>query len=80
MTWDMTHDLRIPQVAGNRGQFLKFFLGVACVREYTYHTLFTFYFKDIQDLLPKFIRKITFENVKKMISEFPRLQKLGVNF
>ena len=38
------------------------------------------YFKDIDDSLAKFPRKIALENDMKMITECPRLQEIGVNF
>ena len=45
------------------------------MRGYPYHSLFRFYFKDIQDL-----PGVASENVMKMISECHRLQEIGVNF
>ena len=36
-----------------------------------HHTLFRFYFKDIQELHPRFIREIAFEKINKQILEFP---------
>ena len=49
-------------------------------RGYTYHTLLRFYFNDIQELLPKFIREIAFENINKMTPEFPTFKEIGVKF
>ena len=39
-----------------------------------------FIVKRFQDLLPKCPRKMTFENVMKMISESLRFQEIGVDF
>ena len=57
---------RMPKIAGNKGQFWEKKLSgwppIPNIRGYLYHSLFRFYFENIEDLLPKFPKKIDHKN------------------
>ena len=75
----------MPQIAGNGGKYLIFFWGFSPIPpsiggDATNTRCLNFISKTLQDLIPKFLTKIAFVNVTKMISKCLRLPEMVVNF